>query len=230
MAKHLEVAYLATSPWCSRLLVALQGNSKLQAKHKVWGTHRLSDLAFAIQGRLAGVHQLIRFIDEQLDALGRTLEADPKLPEIIAGKYAYVFSGSDEIAVQRVLVGSVSFIREARSCFENLADFRSEFLAHYLGRQIEEKNAQYDALNRILRNPRWTDDLRRLRHDLSHYRYPWLAFKVMKLHPPRYEPILILNWRPGSTERVPFHTLRRIRSGLDSGVRRFVEALRKRVA
>jgi len=186
-------------------------------------------LAFAIQGRLAGVHQLIRFIDEQLSALGQTLEADPKLPDIIAGKYAYIFSGSDEIAVHRLLVGSVSFIREARSCFENLADFRSEFLMHYLGRQIEDKKAQYNALNSILGNPRWTEDLRLLRHEVSHYRYPWLAFNVRKLQPPKYEPVLVLNWRPGSTDRVPFHTLRRIRSGLDSGVRRFVDALRKQV-
>ena len=127
----------------------------------------------------------------------------------------------------------MGFVREARSCFENLADFRAEFLARYLGTQAGNKKSRYEALNRILRNPKWACDLAQLRHDLSHYRYPWLAFKVRQHRSRRYEPVLVLNWRPGAvgpTDRVPFQRLRRIRSGLNTGVKTLVEVLRKRVA
>jgi hypothetical protein len=37
-----------------------------------------------------------------------------------------------------------------------------------------------------------------LRHDLTHNRYPWLAFAVRKRGSPKYEPVLVLNWRPGA--------------------------------
>src|SRR4030095_3202052 len=47
-------------------------------------------------------------------------------------------------------------------------------------------------------------------------RYPWLAFAVRKRGSPKYEPVLVLNWRPGAlapTDRVPFSILRRLRTG-----------------
>src|SRR2546428_9111324 len=119
---YLEVAYMAPYGWCHPLLRALQEDPKLRAKHQEWRSHKLSDLAVAIQGRLDGLRHLVRFIDEQLSALGRRLEEDgPNVTAHVAGGYAYVFEGVQEEAVQRALVGISSFVREARSCFENLA-------------------------------------------------------------------------------------------------------------
>ena len=154
--------------------------------------------AFAIDGRLHPIRHLLQFIDQNLNQLGRVLERDHQVPQLIEGGYAYVFAVADEEALHRAIVGTVSFIREARSCFENLADFRSEFLTQYVERPVENKLARYEALNKILGKPKWVDDLRDLRHELSHDRYPWLAFRVRSRKRPKYEPVLVLDWRPGA--------------------------------
>lgn len=119
---------MAPYAWCHPLLRAVGENPKLAVKHREWRSHRLSDLAFAIEGRRQGLRHLVRFVDDHLDVLGKALERDPKVARCIAEGAAHVFSDTEEVAVQRVLVGITSFVREARSCFENLADFRAEFL------------------------------------------------------------------------------------------------------
>lgn len=231
MTIYLEVAYMAPYAWCHLLLKAVSDNPRLVERHKKWRSHRLSDLAFAIEGRRHGLHHLVRFVDERLNILGRALERDPKIARCITEGAAHVFSTDEEIAVQQVLVGITSFVREARTCFENLADFQAEFLTHYVGMQPGDKRARYEALDRVLGDPKWVDELHVLRHDLSHYRYPWLAFRVRKRPSGRYDPVLVLNWRPeasGPTDRVQLQTLKRIRSGLDTAIRRVVTVLARR--
>lgn len=219
--------------WCHPLLLAIQQNPGLAPKHQGWRSSSLSDLAFAIEGRRQGLRQLVQFIDENLGALGRVLKHDGgNVATHVAGRYAYVFQDADEAAFQRVLVGAASFLREARSCFENLADFRAEFLAHYLGARLPgDKKSRYEALNKVLGRPKWIEDLRDLRGDLTHYRYPWLCFRVRSRGSPKYEPVLVLDWRPeaaGPSDRIPFSTLRRIRSGIWSAARRVAGDLAER--
>ena len=142
-----------------------------------------------------------------------------------------MFGDMDLLAVHRVLVCMVSFIREARSCFENLADFRSEFLVHYTEAQPEDDKARNAALDDLLGKPEWIQKLRDLRHEVSHDRYPWLAFEGVEGPSTSYEPILLLDWRPNATalsDRIPLHTMRQIAAGIDTAIERLVQVLCER--
>jgi len=89
MPTYLEVAYLAARSWCHPLLNAVQNKPALAAKHAAWGSHPLSDLAFAVGGRLIGLRETVRAIDRNLSILGRELERDPSAVNYGGSEYAY---------------------------------------------------------------------------------------------------------------------------------------------
>src|SRR5256885_1454808 len=105
MPDYLEVDYVPSASWCHPILAVLNNCPALSLKHAVWAKHRLSDLAFAITGRLAALGETIRFVDENLHALDRALTSDPSVPSYV-GSYAYTFYVDDEEAIRRVLIGA----------------------------------------------------------------------------------------------------------------------------
>jgi hypothetical protein len=175
-------------------------------------------LAFSIETRLGALQEIVRHVDENLNELGREIERAANLDSYIQGGYAFSFE--NETALRRVLIGANSFITESRSCFENLAAFYREFLRHYFGQEISRPDS-YAKLTQLARDPKWATDLRAFRHEVVHDRAPWLAFEVRPGTSPKYEPILVLNWRPGPLLRddyLTFESLRRIRLGLSEAM------------
>jgi len=71
------------------------------------------------------------------------------------------------------------------------------FLSHYFREQISEKTA-YEEIAKLRPSAQWAEDLRLLRHDILHYRSAWLRFEVNS-STPRFDPVLVLDWRPGAT-------------------------------
>ena len=165
-------------------------------------------------------------IDENLDQLGQELKREPNVTGYVGQAYQF----QNDTALRRVLLGATSFIAESRSCFENLADFYREFMRHYFGESVSEKQS----LERIAQSTsgaKWAENLRGLRHDVLHDRAPWLAFELTGGTSP-FEPVLVLDWRVGSQETgdaVSFETLRQIRAGLVEAVLRMRDELVDRV-
>jgi hypothetical protein len=62
----LEVEYVANLGWAKPLLTAAGQKPQLRLLLKRWRGHRLSDLAFAIDTRLACLPQLTKSMDEDM--------------------------------------------------------------------------------------------------------------------------------------------------------------------
>jgi hypothetical protein len=214
MPTYLEVNYRAIAHWAHPILNALNAKAALQEKHERWPDSRLSDLAFSIETRLVGLMEVSSLINEHLRTLADELERDPEVEAIIQGGYAYQFENG--VAFRRLLVCLTYFISEARSCFENLANVNREFLRYYLGVEIPEAH-RYEAIASLTDPSAWAETLRAVRHDLLHDRAPWLAFEVLTGESKKWEPVLLLNWRPGfygPEDSVSFKGLRAIQRGL----------------
>jgi hypothetical protein len=94
-----------------------------------------------------------------------------------------------------------------------------------------EAYKRIEALARTSRGDGWKE-LARIRHDLLHERSLWLAIEVKRKGRPRYEPLFVLNWRPGSVEPkdcVTLQTLRIIVVGLHIAANRLVKLLIRRI-
>jgi len=217
MSTILEVTYHTTFPWALPIRAAIESKPALRARDAKWGQGRLSDLAFSISTRLGYLPDVIGLVEENLATLGvdlvnRGTETARRTRE---GK-AYGFTFADYKAVRRVLIAAASFIAESRAGFENLSDFYREFLANYFDYNVGDKAAGYAAVASMTVCPQWATDLKNARHDVLHERSMWIAFEVRDTSP-RYEPLLLLNWRPGrfqSKDCIKFQTLREIRDGL----------------
>ncbi|MBI4591449.1 MAG: hypothetical protein HY725_21690 [Candidatus Rokubacteria bacterium] len=235
MASHsrprlfLEVVYRSGAYWVHPLLAALNAAPDLASKHRQWPTSRLSDLAFAIETRLALLSEMVRSVDRNLNILGERLAKEPDLSAYVEGSYGYDFS--EDEAIRTVLINATGFISEARSCFENLADFHRDFLRHYFAEVIPKKD-RYEDVAKLTKSRAWADELRKHRHDIRHDRAPWLALEVIPGPSTRYDPILVLNWRPGHfgpDDCIVFSTLRAIRDGLREALRGVREKLVARI-
>ena len=212
--RFLEVVYRSEAYWAHPLLAALNAAPGLASVHHQWPMSRLSDLAFAIETRLALLTEMIRTVDRNLNVLAERLAKDADLSPYVEGRYSFDFN--EDEAIRAVLINATGFISEARSCFENLSDFHREFLQQYFGEVLREKD-RYEEVVKLTTNRAWADDLRRYRHDIRHDRAAWLAFEVISGPPTRYDPVLVLNWRQGhvgADDAVTFRTLRSIRDGL----------------
>lgn len=210
----LEVVYEAAARWAHPILAELRAKPFLGEKYAQWGHHRLSDLAFAIETRLGYLPEVIRFVDENLERLGKELSSGIDIDRYVRDGIAYRFQ--DLAALRRVLFGVCCFIVEARSLFENLASFFREFLAFFLSESLSERGS-YEAVAQMARSSDWAEHLRRIRHDLLHERSVWIRFDVDPSRQPKYEPEFVLNWRRSSTgpeDCVKLETLRAIRDGL----------------
>jgi len=144
----------------------------------------LADLAFSIDTRIGNIREIVRLTDENLTAIGRELEDADDLPALIVGGYAYPVQ--NEQALRRALIGFTTFIAEARALYENLARFYRMFLRHYFREQMSEK-AAYEEIAKLRPSAQWAEDLRLLRHDILHYRSPWLRLEVNS-STPRFDP------------------------------------------
>lgn len=231
MPDILEIAYLMMVGWALPLRAAIQANPALAVIDAIaWGQGPLSDYAFAASTRLSYLPDIIRGIDENLAVLGEELVGrDSEIDALVREGRGYTFK--DYAAVRRLLVGVSSFITEARSCFENLARFYRRFLNEYFDEQVSEK-ASYAAVGQMAPPAGWAENLQRIRHDLLHERSLWLAFEIRPSQKPRYDPLFLLNWRPGMfqpDDTVSIQTLREIRVGLDGAVRELIATLTRRV-
>jgi len=217
--------------WPLSLRAAINTIPILTIKDAAWREGRLSDLAFAVSTRLGYLPDIIRVIDESLYALGLELAGkDAEINNLRAEGSVYTFG--DYRAVRKLLIGAGSFITESRSCFENLACFYREFLRNYFEEMVSVASS-YAIVAHMASTEQWADDLQRIRHDLLHERSMWLAFEVRSGQTPRYEPLLLLNWRPGRFQPddcVPFQVLRDIRAGLAEAAAGLQESLVRRVS
>src|SRR6266508_2417428 len=192
--RFLEVVYRSEAYWAHPLLAALNAAPGLASLHQQWPMSRLSDLAFAIETRLALLTEMVRTVDRKLNILAERLAKEADLSPYVEGPYAFDFN--EDEAIRAVLINATGFISEARSCFENLADFQRDFLRHYFAEVIPEKD-RYEEVAKLTTDQAWADELRKHRHDIRHDRAPWLALEVTPGPPTRYDPVLVLNWRPG---------------------------------
>lgn len=218
--RFLEVVYRSEAYWVHPLLAALNAAPGLASVHRQWPTSRLSDLAFAIETRLALLTEMVRAVDRNLNVLGERLAKEADLSPYVEGPYAFDFN--EDEAIRAVLINATGFISEARSCFENLADFQRDFLRHYFAEVIAEKD-RYEEVAKLTTDRVWADELRKDRHEIRHERAPWLALEVIAGPPTRYDPILVLNWRPGHfgpDDCIAFSALRAIRDGLTEALSR----------
>lgn len=226
---RLEIDY-RSAHWVHRLLAEINRKPSLAAAHAQWASPQpgLADLAFSIDTRIGNLREIVRLTDENLHAIGKELEETTNLDEHIAGGYAYRVR--DDAALRRALIGFNAFIAEARSLYENLARFYRVFLNHYFGEQVSEK-AAYEAIAALRSSPQWATELQLLRHDILHYRSPWLRFDV-GASSPRFDAVLMLDWRPGATgpdAEVPMSTLRDFRTHIVWAATALVDALIARV-
>lgn len=102
-----------------------------------------------------------------------------------------------------------------------MATFYRQFLRHYFGQEVSKPSSSSEKVAQATRDPQWATDLRNFRHEVLHDRAAWLAFEILPERLPKYEPILVLNWRPGPLapeDYVPLDSLRRIRAGLREAV------------
>ena len=72
MANLLTIVY-QPEYWVHALLVEIAAQPKLTSAHRQWASPatQLSDLAFSIETRLGNLRELVRFVDENLNALGK---------------------------------------------------------------------------------------------------------------------------------------------------------------
>jgi hypothetical protein len=217
MTSLLEIAYYTMSQWAHPIRAAIDSKRSLQLRDAQWSQGRLSDLAFALSTRLGYLRDIVRFIDGNLAVLGADLDARrSEIAGLLREGKAYTFRYEDYGAVRRVLIGGGAFITESRACFENLADFYRDFLKTYFDEVVGDTAAGHAAVAAMTTNRQWASALRNARHDVLHGRSMWIAFEVRDTEP-RYEPMLLLNWRPGhflSEDCIKFQALREIRDGL----------------
>jgi hypothetical protein len=165
--------------------------------------------------RLGYLPDIIGLVDANLAMLDSELaRRHAKIEALTRKRIAYTFRGY--APVKRVLICAASFIAESRACFENLADFYRNFSVTYFDDRIGSDAAAYTAVAAMTASPQWATDLKKVRDDLLHERALWIAFEVLDSSP-RYEPLLLLNWRPGHfrpNDCIKFRTLREIRDGL----------------
>ena len=228
MSPILEVEYKEMSKWVYPIRVAIEAKPVLASRDARWSDGPLSDLAFTISTRLGCLPDVIRFVDENLDFLGQELDRKgaATIDRLIRDGYVYTFE--DYRPVRRVLVGVDSFIAESRACFEHLADFYGEFMKNYFDKNTGNEAANYAAIASMASSPVWADNLKNLRHKVLHERSVWVAFEVRREKSPPYEPLLLLNWRPGPLEpkdQVKFQILRDIRDRLDEAATKLRERL-----
>jgi hypothetical protein len=209
----LEVAYIARLKWANPLYAELQKRPDLAKRLKK--SHRLLDLGFAIDTRLMFLPDLTQQANESLEqVVGDFSNASPSIAEHLAKGIAITVH--DRRALNRALINTTSFIAECRACFENLAEFYREFAQLFLGQSIS-KLASYKAVAEMARRRGWASKLQSVRHDLLHYRSLWLAFEIHLERQQMYEPLFMLNWRPGSyrpKDTITMRQLNEIRSRL----------------
>jgi hypothetical protein len=194
MSRYLQVNYAQLQYWAHPLRAALTAKPSLQQRDQKWQSSVLSDLAFSITTRIGAIQELVRLTDEALDALGAELRQASNLEELVAGGYAYSFS--EDAAVRQSLVLLTMFAAEGESLFENLAEFYRRFLDHYLGDKIDHKTSEARIIA-FSNSLAWRGQLSQLRNTTRHRFAPWLAFEDMgQLAQPRWEPLLVHDWRP----------------------------------
>jgi hypothetical protein len=218
------------STWAHTIRAAIDSNRALAVRDAQWRQTKLSDLAFAISTRLGYSPDIIDMMDDNLRHLGEELrDKDAQVDALMRG--GYVFTFSDYRAVRLVLVAAAAFIAESRACFENLADFYREFVWNYFDVRVGNEAAGYTAIAGMTSRQQWATNLKTIRDEVLHDRSLWIAFEVRDARP-RYEPLLLLNWRPGQFQPddcVTFQTLRDIRDGLAEAALHLRHELIKRV-
>jgi hypothetical protein len=74
-----------------------------------------------------------------------------------------------------------------------VARFYREFLRNYFDEAVSE-TASFERVAACVDPPTWADTLRLNRHDILHFRAPWLRFEI-EFEPRKYEAILVLEYR-----------------------------------
>jgi hypothetical protein len=152
-----------------------------------------------------------------------------EVESLIAGDYAYRVH--DEAALRRIVIGLSTLTVESRSCFENLARFYREFVANYFDEDISGRGG-YAKVAESGGGGDWADTLRLNRHDMVHYRAPWLRLEV-QLEPRRYEIVLILEYRQnvpaGPQDEISLQALRLVQGYLRTALETIREELISRV-
>lgn len=124
------------------------------------------------------------------------------------------------------------FAAEGESLFENLVEFYRRFVDHYFGEKIDLQTSEARTL--AFSNPTsWRAELKKLRNLTRHRFAPWLAFEDMgQQAKPRWEPILVHDWRPerlDPTTSTSLAHLRDIKVGLSQSAQGVVQELVGRV-
>jgi hypothetical protein len=186
----------------------------LQNRHGAWRSSPLSDLAFSITTRLGALQEAVHLVDEALSVLGRELEKDQGLQSMIDGEFAYDFD--DMSAARRALLLMSTFVTEGLALFDNLVEFYRRFLEQYFDQDLSKAEAE-EAVRCSATPAGWYDSLVRVRNHVVHRYAPWLAFEDNSPAQPRFEPILVHDWRPerlGPETSTSMRTLTEIKAGL----------------
>jgi hypothetical protein len=222
----LEIEYHGMAPWALPLRAAIEANPTLSVRDAEWQQGPLSDLAFAISTRLGYFADLVALVDENLTAALKEVEGkDTELDQLLRSGVSFRFQ--DYAHVRRALIAASVYLSESRACYENIARFYRFFLRNYFEQFIGEE-AALEAIAHVIPG-NWSADLRRLRNDVLHQRSLWLALTVSEQ---RYEPIFLLNWRPGQFQPddcITMTALRAIAVGLHQAAASVRMELIKRV-
>ena len=195
--RYLEIEY-RPSYWVHHLRAEIARTPALVAADAQWATSPLLDLAFTLETRIGNLIEIQRQTDESFAVVGQELASVAELDSLVAGGYAYRME--NQVALRRIIIGLNSLVIESRSCFETLSRFYRNFLRIYFGETISDV-ASYERVAAAVPVPGWAEELRLTRHDIVHERSPWIRFKVQQTPPPRFQAVLLLEYRLGAPPR-----------------------------
>lgn len=173
----------------------------------------MSELALSIETRLGALQEIVRQMGACLSRLHPALPNKQELDAHPVGS-AYSLKGEEgQRAAVQLLVLLGAFVSEARSLFENVAEFRAQVQSRLLGTPLGSKAAWFSDFADLFRDPGAADKLGTLRHEIRHVRAPWLRFLVF-VGPdgPTYEPELRLDWRPEAEAAEDFVSMTALKS------------------
>lgn len=194
----IHASYYASIGWALPIRTAIQKKSSLVSKDAQWRDSELSDLAFAIETRSAALPGIEKQLIDDVNGLGQRIADSEDIERNIEAQ-TFNFGPGATVGLARTASSVTHLVAEDRALFENLATFYREFQKLYFDRTVNKPDS-YDHLDGLTRKG-WAEKLRRLRHDVVHFRAPWIAFRVECRDPVELEPLFYLDWRPESVPK-----------------------------
>jgi hypothetical protein len=189
-SRTLHIAYYPRGAWVVQIYARLSKSESpiLRERFAQLKETPLSERGLAVATKFRILSCAARRLNEEINRLQMLIEQDMKtVLDCLEAKSA--FNVPDEDAPYQLLQAIDAVYYEARSTYEIVGSFLTEFFSRVLDRAIGEK-ALRAALQARGMDLQWIDDLRSDRILLFHETAPWFAYRVQD-NPPRFEPVVL---------------------------------------